>query len=127
MNLRELAEADLAATLTAGGDFGQDVEITNPSGDWAIVKGQTGDISRIIDPETGQQIVGRVAHAAVRISDLAAVGMPVAVQDPNKKPWTAKYTGLDGVEIFARVVEAFPDRTLGLVVLLLERYSQVPT
>jgi hypothetical protein len=122
MSLRAQAEADLAATLTAPSDFGIDITLINPEGDSLSLRGQTGDISRTLDPETGQQVIARLAHVAVRISDLGTLGIPVAVQDRTRKPWVCSVTGIDGETLWTRIVEAIPDRTLGCVVLLLERY-----
>lgn len=127
MNIRSLAESDLAVTIgDAAAGFGQPVTVTNPSGDSLQVIAQTGDATMIQTPDTGEPFVARKAHAAIRISDLQDLGMPEAIQDPDRKPWTVLVTGLDGTQILTRIVEALPDRTLGLVLCILERYSQVP-
>ena len=120
MSLRVLAEADLALTLEASSDFGWDIVLTNPAGLASVdLTGQSGDISQVIDPETNQAVMGRMAHVSLRNSTLITQFgvLPEAVQDETKKPWLVTFKDLAAIEYKFKVVEVNPDRTLGSLVL----------
>lgn len=123
MGLREVAEKDLAVTLqdTKCG-FGWPIRLFNPDGHFIETNGQSNDIARLIDPDTGLAISGRYASVVLRISELLAdgIGVPVGIADKTKKPWTVIFDDLNGREYKFKVMATDPDRTLGLVVCELE-------
>jgi hypothetical protein len=84
----------------------------------------TQDISQQIDPETGQLISGRVASIAVRLSSLLGIGIPVAIADKNKRPWVVEFADVLGNMYTFRVSSSNPDRTIGVVSCLLEKYDR---
>jgi hypothetical protein len=127
MNLRAQAERDLGITLEDSvNGFGVPIVVNDPDGLTATVCGQTGDISFLIDPETGQAVSGRVAHVAIRISTLAAKGLeiPRQVSDKKSKPWTVSFPDLECKDQIFKIEEARPDRTLGLVTCIIGVYVQ---
>lgn len=127
MNLRALAEADLAVTLEdAVGGFGWPVTLTDPNGVSAQVTAQSNDVSQLIDQDTGVAISGRRASAVVRISTLTAAGLstlPTGVAQRGKRPWTVQFDDINGSPYTFKVTTGDPDRALGVVVLLLEAWS----
>lgn len=124
MNLRELAESDLSFILEDKvNGFGWDITITNPDGvstDGLV--GNSNDISQVIDPDTGQAVSGRSASVALRISSLIDVGLPKGIADTNLKPWIVTFDDINGNSFKFKVMQSNPDRTLGMITLLLEFY-----
>lgn len=129
MNLRTIAEADLAVTLEDDvNGFGFDIKITDPDGNVGDLIGQSNDIAQLIDPDTGTAISGRFATAVVRLSSLTAVtpvalGIPVNISDAAKKPWVVEFKDINGITLITKVQHSSPDRTLGVVLLILESYT----
>lgn len=126
MNLRELAEADLATTLEdAETGFGWPIVLTNPAGESADLVGQSNDVSMVIDPDTGTAISGRAASCALRISSILAAGLtlPQAIAAKNSKPWVVEFADIQGAPYIFKVAKSNPDRGMGLVTLQLETYT----
>lgn len=127
MNLRALAEADLATTLEDGlTGFGWPVTLTTPAGVQVNVTAQSNDISLMIDPQTGVLVSGRQASATVRISSLYAQDLsvlPVGLPGYKQKPWLAQFNDINGISYAFKVANGEPDRALGVIVLLLEGWE----
>jgi hypothetical protein len=124
VNLRTLAESDLAAVLEDDVyGFGWPISVTNPAGVVASgLVGSSQDISQIIDPDTGQAVSGRLATVVLRISSLSAVGIPAYIADEAGKPWVIIFDDINGNAHAFKVAESNPDRTIGVVVCILEAY-----
>lgn len=127
MGLRAQAELDLATILEdADGGFGFPIKLTDPSGAEDDFIGNSTDIAQLIDPDTGQAVSGRLASVALRISSINAAvnitGLPEAITDQTKKPWIAEFNDINGNPYVFKVVQSNPDRTLGIITLILERY-----
>lgn len=126
MGLRELAERNLGAVLeNSAYGFGWSITVTNPAGASAPLTGFSNDISQVVDPDTGQLVSGRSASVALRTSSLAAKGfvIPYGVADQSSKPWLVAFDDINGNPYTFKVRQADPDRTLGLVVAILEAYT----
>jgi len=126
MSLREIAEADLAVTLEDGvGGFGWPITITDPTGASAALVGTSTDIAQVIDPDTGVAVSGRSASVAVRIASLTAagLGLPVGIADSGSRPWTVSFDDINGAGYTFKVQQSNPDRAIGLVTLVLEKYE----
>lgn len=129
MSLRAQAETDLASTLEAIGDFGLAFTITDPAGlTSSALVGQSGDIAALIDPDTGQAVTGRLAHLVVRISSFLTdpagfTDLPVGIADQNTLPWVVSFLGVSTPAFLWKVKHSRPDRTLGIVTLVLEFYE----
>ncbi len=122
MNLRQQAEADLKFLLEdSKNGFGWQIYLTDPSGKREELVGYSGDVSAVVDPSTGAVIVGTICHVALRISSLRALGFeaPTGTVESTKKPWLVEFRDLSGTPTKFAVQDARPDRTLGLVVLVL--------
>lgn len=127
MDLRLVAERDLARVLeSTNGGFGWPVVLTAPDGysSAAPLFGLTQDIGKAIDPGTGELVSGRTASAAVRISSLYSAGyLQIPEGVPSGKPWRVDFTDVNARKTHSfKVVESYPDRALGVVVLVLEAY-----
>ena len=125
MGLREDAEKDLEVILEDPvGGFGWDIVLTNPAGNSIEIVGFTNDTAQIIDPETGVVVSGRLVSVTLRMSTIlaAAFELPVGIADRTKKPWLVQFNDINGVSHKFKVMKSAPDRTLGVVVLLLESF-----
>jgi hypothetical protein len=127
VNIRQLAEADLAVTLEDEvGGFGWPVTITDPAGVSASLSASSGDIAQVIDPDTGQPVSGRLATAVVRISSVYAAGfteLPRAIANTALRPWVVQFDDINGRPHTFKVSQSNPDRTLGMLSLILEAYT----
>lgn len=127
MNLRLVAEEDLAEVLEDDVDgFGWSMTVIDPSGLSMPLIGSSTDIGQLIDPETGTLIAGRSASATLRISSLVAAGfatLPRGIMDPTSKPWRVDFLDINGNLHNLKVQHSYPDRTLGIVVCMLEMYA----
>lgn len=130
MGLREVAERDLGRIVEdRRGGFGWEIVLTAPDG-FASPEPLTGlsqDIAQVIDPDTGQAVSGRLASASLRISTVLAAGyttLPRGIADSQVKPWRVSFLDINGAGPYEfKVVESNPDRTTGMVVLILEAYK----
>lgn len=125
MNIRQLAELDLAYTLedTLTG-FGWPVTMTDPdgfTGNGAQLYGQSNDISQIIDADTGTAVSGKQSAAVLRLSSVTAAGFsePKGIADSKRRPWLVTFDDVNGAGYTFKVEYADPDRTLGTVTLVL--------
>jgi len=131
MNLRTLVENDLKLILEDSiGGFGWSITLIDPSGNSTDIidgglKGYSNDISQVVDPDTGTIVSGRSASVAVRISTLLDNGfsLPVGIADTNMKPWICKFNDINGNGGTFKVMQSNPDRTIGIVTLILELYN----
>jgi hypothetical protein len=124
MGLRAQAALDVQAILEDTTEFGQTVTLTNPSEQSADLTGYTNDVGVSLDPSTGAAVSARRMSVALPIKALsdAGLGLPIAVSDPDAKPWRVTFEDLAGNSQTFKVTETQPDRTLGIVVCLLEVY-----
>lgn len=127
MNLRTLAEQDLSFILEDKvNGFGWDITVTNPAGlSSTDLVGSSTDISQVIDPDTGEVVSGRSASVALRISSLVAVfgnDLPEGIADTSGKPWLVTFNDINGNPFTFKVQQSNPDRTIGIITLLLEFY-----
>ena len=130
MNLREQARADLAFTLKDEvNGFGRAVVLIDPAGAEVQVSGQTGDIGLVIDPDTGTAVAGRTAHISLAVDDInkaisegAIDGFPRGISDESRKPWLCRFDDLEGATYTFKLINTFPDRTLGLLTCLVGAY-----
>lgn len=127
MNLRRQSEADLEYILEdSATGFGWSVTVTDPNGLIATLTGSSNDISQVVDPETGQIVSGRSASVALRVASLFKAGfnsLPTGVADRNSKPWRVTFKDINGICYDFKVIQANPDRTLGIVTCILEIYK----
>jgi len=127
MGLREMAEKDLAVILEdAVFGFGWPVTLTDPSGASKPLTGYSNDISLVIDPDTGQAVIGENISAVLRISSIfadPAMTLPKGIADSGSKPWLCTFDDIGGVSATYKVQFSNPDQTLGIVVLRLELYK----
>jgi len=127
MGLRELAERDLGVIMEDGA-YGPawPVTLTDPAGNVSTgLYGLSNDISQVVDPDTGQLVSGRVASVAFRTSTLQAQGfsMPQGIHDQASLPWRVTFNDINGGAHSFKVRQTDPDRTLGIVVCILEAWT----
>jgi hypothetical protein len=126
MGLRDLAEADLGRILEdAETGFGYAITLTDPSGTALPLVGFSNDIAQVIDPDTGQVVSGRLASVALRISTIiaAGLGLPRGIANSSSKPWVVEFDDLLGTPHKFKVFQSNPDRTIGMITLILESYA----
>lgn len=109
------------------GAFGWPIVLTAPDGFASVesLVGRSQDIAQVIDPDTGQPVSGRLASASLVIQDILDAGyteLPRAIANTAQKPWLVTFDDINGVSHTFKVSESNPDRTLGVVNLLLECY-----
>lgn len=124
--LRTQAEADLASILENDATgFGWPIRITDPDGQFADVIGDAGEISQLIDPDTGLAVSGNLAHVTLRISTLKSKGLdvPKGIADTAAKPWRITFDDINGNSYTFKVRQSRPDAMLGIVVCILEIYG----
>lgn len=121
MGLREQAALDGRAILEDLSGFGTALTLTSPEGVTSELVGTTADVALTIDPETGQAVTGR--RTSVAVSTLSLPAMPAAVADRTRRPWLVTFNDQHGVPATWKVVDVQPDRTLAVVVLILEAYA----
>jgi hypothetical protein len=126
MTLRSIAEKDLGVIMESDISFRWPVTVTDPTGATNATElyGIVGDISELIDADTGQAVSGRHATVAIRTSSLTAQGLdyPIGVVDSASRPWVVEFLDLQGADHVFKVVEGRPDKALGIVNLTLEVY-----
>jgi hypothetical protein len=125
LNLRQLAAADNVAILeNEETGFGWPLTVTDPDGVSRPFTGMSGDISQIIDPETGVTVSGRLATVTISLQSIALAGMgvPKGIADIGRIPWVVQFDDIAGTPHRFKVSESDPDRTLGYVTLILEFY-----
>jgi hypothetical protein len=125
MGLRAKATQDAKYILendTTG--FGWPFTLTDPAGNSGSLKGNSGDIAQLIDPDTGQAVSGRLAHITVHMTSLAlaGLGIPVGISDSSSKPWVCQFDDPLLNSYTFKVSSSDPDRTVGLVTCTLELY-----
>lgn len=114
MNLLELAEADLAATLEDTDGAGMEFVLVDKANAEYPVVGTFGDIGYLLNPETGLPVQGRTIAAAYRMSTLRALTETVPDQG-----WKVRVIDLAGTEQVLYVSRYEPDRTIGIARLKL--------
>lgn len=124
MGLREEAALDAREFLEDGDDFGWPLTITNPDSVSAALTGYSTDIHLTIDPETGQAVSGRQASVVIHMAALTEAGLtlPRGIAEKDLRPWTVETNDITGVKHTFKVIEAIPDRALGIVACTLEEF-----
>ena len=130
MSLRTQAEADLAVSLEASGDFGHPFTLTDPAGFASAEQlyGGVTDIGQVIDPELGIAVTGRHVMLLARIStliDAGYTGLPEGIADEASAPWIAEFAPLSDPSTPQKykVKSSAPDETIGVVRLILEFWA----
>lgn len=123
MNLRAIAEQDLAITLEDSEyGFGLPATITDTKGTSAVLNVQSGDIHVLYDPGGEVKVNSRTAHISIRIASLTAAGLEMPKAQPNqtKNPYTFEFADSNGIVRKFIVSQSSPDRTIGIVTMILE-------
>lgn len=109
MGIRELAEADLAATLEDTDGAGTPYTLIDKQGGEYPVIGTFGDIGYLLDPDTGASIQGRTITATYRLAALRQ-----AAETTPEQGWKVRVTDLHGTVQILYVTRYEPDRTIGI-------------
>ena len=118
-----MSELDLEMTLEDSEyGFGIDATMTDPDGESAVLTVQSGDIHLLLNPDTDVPVSNRIAHISIRISSLTAAGLgiPSPQPDQNLNPWSVEFPDAVGLVRKFTVSKSEPDRTLGIVTVILE-------
>ena len=125
IGLRELAHSDMLQIMNDESGFRWPCVVTSPDLSSASLFCRSTDIHLSIDPGTGEVITGRQASVSFALDDLKKKGMQSirGIEDSTSKPWTVTTKNINEVEQVFKVVQTYPDNTLGLVVCFLEAYE----
>ena len=131
MSLRVQAEADLAVTVEAPGDFGLVFTLTDPAGFTSVTPlyGSSADVGVTVDPDTGLAVSARRATLTARRSSIEAAGyasLPEGTADGAVKPWIVNFAGPGSPTRAYIVKRSWPDRALGVLTMTLELYRVAP-
>ncbi len=134
MKLQQRAIADASAMI--GAEFGWPVRLRDPGGSETFFNAVINDVAQAIDPQTGVPVAGRTISATFSMADLQNVLVegdefsfavltrdPVQVSDTELKPWLVSFKDTLGHDLTFKIKEVLPDRTLGLLVCLLDFYK----
>jgi hypothetical protein len=109
MNVSELAEQDLAMTMESTDASGSPFTLIDPDNNEYPVVGTVGDISLLIEPESGEKIRSRSIACSCRMRTLGKL--------TGKKPargWKARLTDLQGNSVDVYIAGCDPDGTMGV-------------
>ena len=111
MSLITDSEEYLELTLEDPDYWGWSITLINLASESQEITGQARNINMLFDIESGTEIQSEQASVTVRLSTLT-IGEPV-------KGWKGTVKDTAGTAFPFHVVQAMPDRTLGLIVLKL--------
>jgi hypothetical protein len=118
MGLRSQAAADVKAILENTDDFGVAITLTDPAGVDTVLTGFTGDITSVIDPDSGAIVKGRRLHVTLHLESLPAGPRPEVANDITAKPWTVSFARVVGAVVTKYLVNGtHPDDSMGTIVL----------
>ena len=133
MGLRETAKADNEFILSGDAQgFRWPLQVIAPDGTTLgddpenPFYGFSNDISEFLDPDTGVMVSTRVASAAMHMQPLLDAfndELPVGVADPKSDPWQVLFDDINGKPHTFKVLKSNPDRSLGMITVLLEIYD----
>jgi len=126
VSLADIAAVDVQLILNDEVTGGSLIALQSPDGRVAELRGNKRDIAHAVDPETGKTVSARTVSVALSMHDLALVNMaPTRELDAaTKKPWVVTFAETVGAIAQTFIVaESIPDRTLGVLVLILEFYE----
>ena len=109
MNLKEIAESDLAEIMESPNGIGNPFTLIDTKGNSFDVMGTFGDIGYMLDNETGLPVKGRTITATYRMKTLSEKTNGVPCEG-----WKVKAKDLNGKENTFFVVGYEPDRTIGI-------------
>jgi hypothetical protein len=107
------------------GGFAQPITVWDPFGNKLELKGFANRIGQQIDPQTGVMVSADIVTVALPIASFPSGKEPVGVSDPASRPWVVAFTDVAGHSEKFKVRETIPDRTLGVIVCVLEQWSGV--
>lgn len=117
MNLTAQAEADLSFTMEdVDNGFGVALQFRDSNGDFQTVNCQSTDIGYLVDPNTGQAVVGRTVEANGRISTFNSLNISV----PKRSDSGIVFVTTAGDEVSLKVMDNYIDRKMGIYKLTME-------
>jgi len=117
VSLRDQILSDLNGIIENTTDFGQPIVLTDPDGASTNLTGLTGDISTIIDPDSGMLVKGRNLRVTLKIQSLPAGPRPAAQPDRTKKPWLVSFPRITtGASTEYAVIGTTPDDSMGAII-----------
>jgi len=125
MSLILQAQKDVQSITSNNKEFGVNMTLTAPTGEVATVVGLHTKHHLSIDTE-GNAVNSRNAHVSVSEYELNAQYYPVrdSSGDVNLKNHLVKVKDSTGVEITYICKQWFPDETVGLIVIILGKFSR---
>lgn len=124
MSLRQRAQRDIARITTNKSHFGWPVVISYKGKEYQA-DCFSNNIGQTFDSDTGTVVSGQTATASISVIELQNKNIPepVAVYNENRDPYLVSFNDGLGRDFLFKVVDTYPDRTLGLIVCILERFK----
>jgi hypothetical protein len=126
VGLREQAAADNRAILEdSAAGFGWPITVTDPHTNRGSLVGYSNDIAQAIDADTGMLVTARSVSVTLSIASLASVGLgvPQGIAESSSRPWVIEFLDVAGRAYRTKVRESRPDRSLGCVLCILEKFE----
>ena len=126
MSLKSTAETDAGIILNDDVyGFGCSITLIDPSDLSIDLVGFSNDIHELIDPDPGQSVSSRRASVALYIRDIESndVILPYNIPESDSRPYRMKFIDSNNHEHEFKVIEAHPDRGLGIITCLLGLYK----
>lgn len=116
MSILSESRLDFAIISQDTDGFAEEVVLTSPTGQSATIACVWTDVGVGLDPESGQTVSAKAASVSISDDALteAGIGIPVSVQEKNKKPWKITVTNIDGTSTAYKITEPRRDRRLGV-------------
>lgn len=116
MSLVTKSKEDFKRFTTNSAHFGEPVTLVDPAGTRVDVVGFFNDIGKLIDPDTGQDVSGRLKSVVISTMDLGEI--PRGLMGTTTPPWRVEIAGIP-----YKIFRTMPDRGMECVILLLEVYT----
>lgn len=126
MNIRELARRDTQDILTNGNDFAESVTLVDTAGNNLVINALFTIHHTAFDPETNATV--NSLNGSVAVSENVLISNYYNYIDDNGDVsfygHNIKVTQSNGTTKTYRIEQWFPDKTLGLIVLILGNYAK---
>lgn len=124
MSLMQRAQRDVARITTNNKHFGGEVVISYKGVEYPA-NCFSNNIGQVFDADTGTVVSGQTATVAISVIELQSKSIPepVAVYNENRDPYLIGFNDGLGRDFLFKVVDTYPDRTIGLIVCILERFK----
>lgn len=124
MSLRDQALLDVQGILEGPGGFSEEIDLIEPDGTVNPMTGFTGDITAMIEPDSGAIVKGRRVHVMLFTKSLPAGARPIARPKLTDNSWRVSFKRITtAVATTYAVVAVTPDDSMGTISLELANHK----